>query len=166
GGMRQRVMIAIALSCKPEILIADEPTTALDVTIQAQILDLINDLQRETGMSIIFITHDLGVIAQVCDEVLVMYAGKIAERASVDGIFNEPAHPYTRGLLSSIPRLENRKKSELDTIEGLVPGIAHYPSGCRFQNRCSDVFDRCMEVNPGELLISDGHYASCHKYDK
>jgi oligopeptide/dipeptide ABC transporter ATP-binding protein len=163
GGMRQRVMIAIALSAKPDILIADEPTTALDVTIQAQILELIKSLQKETGMSVIFITHDLGVIAETCDHVLVMYAGKIVERAAVDKIFYEPAHPYTKGLLASMPRLENKKKSILPTIEGIVPSIYDYPKGCRFQNRCPEVFDKCIDYYPEEIYVSEGHFASCFK---
>ncbi|MBN2040429.1 MAG: ABC transporter ATP-binding protein [Spirochaetes bacterium] len=162
GGMRQRVMIAMALSCKPGILIADEPTTALDVTIQAQILELIKDLQKETGMSLIFITHDLGVIAQICDEILVMYAGKVVERAPAAGLFQAPSHPYTKGLLSSIPKLDNVRKSKLDTIKGIVPAIADYPDGCRFQNRCPEVFEKCRE-EPHEILISAGHYASCFR---
>jgi oligopeptide/dipeptide ABC transporter ATP-binding protein len=163
GGMRQRVMIAMALSCKPDILIADEPTTALDVTIQAQILELMKDLQRETRMSMIFITHNLGVIAQICDEVLVMYAGKIVERAPVKKLFKDPAHPYTIGLFASIPLLETKRKSKLSIIKGMVPAIADYPSGCRFQNRCPEVFSKCINNNPGETCISKDHYASCFR---
>ena len=137
GGMRQRVMIAMALARHPDILIADEPTTALDVTIQAQILELLRELQRDTGMAIIFITHDLGVIAELCSRVVVMYAGRIAEEATVNSIFEHPLHPYTRGLLGSIPRLEDEPKSLLTTIPGIVPGIEELPDGCRFSNRCA-----------------------------
>ena len=141
GGMRQRVMIAMALASKPDILIADEPTTALDVTIQAQILELLRDLQRETGMAIIFITHDLGVIAELCSRVVVMYAGRVAEQAPIEQLFARPVHPYTRGLLASIPRLEDEPKTMLTTIPGVVPGIEELPSGCRFANRCPYVKD-------------------------
>lgn len=136
GGMRQRVLIAMALALKPSVLIADEPTTALDVTVQSQILDLINDLQKEMGMAVILITHDLGVIAETCDDVVVMYAGRIAERAPVGELFATPRHPYTRGLLNSIPRLDNPRKSRLKTIEGNVPSLAKMPEGCRFASRC------------------------------
>ncbi len=160
--MRQRVMIAIALACKPDILIADEPTTALDVTIQAQILELIKELQEQTGMSIIFITHDLGVIAEVCDDVVVMYAGNIAETASVEALFKNSRHPYTQGLLSSIPRLENKRKIKLNTIKGMVPGLNELPMGCRFQNRCSYVMDVCTTKCPPIKLIDENHYASCY----
>ncbi|MDY6967854.1 MAG: ABC transporter ATP-binding protein [Spirochaetota bacterium] len=166
GGMRQRVMIAIALSCKPDILIADEPTTALDVTIQAQILELIKDLQRETGMSVIFITHDLGVIAQICDEVIVMYAGKIVEKAPVEALYRNPKHPYTKGLLSSIPKLDNPRKTRLNTIKGIVPAISNYPDGCRFQNRCNEVFEKCKDLQPCEIAISEDQYVSCHRFSE
>lgn len=161
GGMRQRVMIAIALACKPDILIADEPTTALDVTIQAQILELIKELQKETGMSIIFITHDLGVIAQICDDVVVMYAGKIAETASSIELFKNPKHPYTQGLLSSIPRLEYKRKTQLNVIKGMVPSLYEFPEACRFQNRCPYVMEICKKKNPPMFLINKSHYASC-----
>jgi oligopeptide/dipeptide ABC transporter ATP-binding protein len=163
GGMRQRVMIAMALSLKPGILIADEPTTALDVTIQAQILELIKDLQKETGMSMIFITHNLGVIAQVSDDVAVMYAGRIVEHAPSAKLFSEPVHPYTKGLFASIPKLETERKSELATIKGIVPAISEYPKGCRFQNRCPEVFERCIDNYPDEVFVSDEHYASCFR---
>jgi len=163
GGMRQRVMIAMALACKPDILIADEPTTALDVTIQAQILDLIKGLQAETGMSVIFITHDLGVIAQLCDNVIVMYAGRIAEEGSALSLFSNPRHPYTRGLLDSIPKFEYKRKSRLKSIEGMVPSLAEYPSGCRFQNRCPLVFDRCYERHPGVTAVGENHSVYCYK---
>ena len=163
GGMRQRVMIAMALACSPDILIADEPTTALDVTIQAQILDLIKSLQAETGMSVIFITHDLGVIAGLCDNVIVMYAGRIAESGSVDSIFNSPLHPYTRGLLDSLPKFEYKRKSRLQSIEGMVPSLADYPEGCRFQNRCRFVFSRCYEKHPEAVYNGDNHIVYCYK---
>ena len=166
GGMRQRVMIAMALACEPEILIADEPTTALDVTIQAQILDLIKELQQKTGMSIIFITHDLGVIAELCDEVVVMYAGKIAESADVMELFKNPLHPYTKGLLASIPRLENKRKTKLNTIKGMVPTLYELPDGCRFQNRCPYVMEICKNEAPPMYLAGDKHYASCFLLDK
>jgi oligopeptide/dipeptide ABC transporter ATP-binding protein len=162
GGMRQRVMIAMALACKPDILIADEPTTALDVTIQAQILELMRQLQRETGMTIIFITHDLGVIAEMCDDVAVMYAGKIVETASVNDLFKYPSHPYTRGLLASIPRLETPRKSRLNVIQGMVPSLHDLPRGCRFQNRCPQAQDICRTSNPSLRAVGQGHFASCH----
>ncbi len=161
GGMRQRVMIAIALACEPDILIADEPTTALDVTIQAQILELMKQLQHETGMTIIFITHDLGVIAEMCDDVAVMYAGKIVETAPVNDLFRHPSHPYTRGLLSSIPRLETPRKSRLNVIRGMVPSLHDLPQGCRFQNRCSQAQDICR-TPPPLRAVGEEHFASCH----
>ena len=164
GGMRQRVMIAMALACKPDILIADEPTTALDVTIQAQILDLIRSLQHEFGMSVIFITHDLGVIAQLCNTVMVMYAGRIAEKAPADKLFNSPKHPYTKGLLDSIPKFEYIRKSKLKSIEGMVPSIADYPIGCRFGNRCESAFNKCALGNPEEFSVDIDHSVSCYKY--
>ena len=165
GGMRQRVMIAMALAGKPDILIADEPTTALDVTIQAQILDLMKELQQETGMAIIFITHDLGVIAEVCDDVLVMYAGTVAERASAVELFKNPRHPYTMGLLSSIPRLEGLRKTHLNTIRGMVPSLYDLPDGCRFQNRCPYAMPGCQIEPPALRAVGDdGHVASCYLY--
>ncbi|MCL1865051.1 MAG: ABC transporter ATP-binding protein [Spirochaetes bacterium] len=166
GGMRQRVMIAMALACKPDILIADEPTTALDVTIQAQILDLIRSLQHEFGMSVIFITHDLGVIAQLCNTVMVMYGGRIAEKAPALKLFNSPKHPYTKGLLDSIPKFEYVRKSRLKSIEGMVPSIADYPVGCRFGNRCEFAFDKCAHGNPKEFAADIDHIVSCCKYDE
>ena len=166
GGMRQRVMIAMALACKPDILIADEPTTALDVTIQAQILELIKSIQAETGMSVIFITHDLGVIASMCDDVVVMYAGRIAEKADASSIFNSPQHPYTRGLLDSIPRFGIERKSRLVSIEGMVPGISEYPEACRFSNRCRHAFNPCAVTNPAAVHVAPGHSVSCHLYGK
>ncbi len=162
GGMRQRVMIAMALATKPDILIADEPTTALDVTIQAQILSLIQDLQKETGMSVIFITHDLGVIAEICDEVVVMYAGRIAEKAGASDLFRDPKHPYTKGLLESIPRLEYKSKSRLNVIKGMVPDLADFPEGCRFENRCPYAMDICKGAAPSFLEVDENHFVSCH----
>jgi oligopeptide/dipeptide ABC transporter ATP-binding protein len=161
GGMRQRVMIAMALACRPDILIADEPTTALDVTIQAQILTLIRELQTETGMSVIFITHDLGVIAEICDRVVVMYAGRIAESGPVQEIFRHPAHPYTRGLLSSIPRLETARKEKLRIIKGIVPSLYDLPEGCRFRNRCPRVQEIC-KTQPEMKKVGEEHRAACH----
>jgi len=165
GGMRQRVMIAMALAAKPDILIADEPTTALDVTIQAQILDLMKDLQQETHMAIIFITHDLGVIAEMCDEVLVMYAGIAAEFGEVIELFKTPKHPYTMGLLSSIPRLDSKRKTQLSIIKGMVPSLYELPEGCRFINRCAYAMAVC-EKKPPELRAvgGDNHVASCYLY--
>ena len=165
GGMRQRVMIAMALACKPDILIADEPTTALDVTIQAQILDLIKSLQKETGMSVIFITHDMGVIAEVCDQVVVMYAGKIAEIAPGLDFFKSPKHPYSQGLLSSIPSLVATRKTQLNVIKGMVPALHQLPKGCRFQNRCSVVMPICKHEIPPLTSIQLSHFVSCHIYD-
>ena len=162
GGMRQRVMIAMALACRPDILIADEPTTALDVTIQAQILDLIHELQQDTNMSVIFITHDLGVIAEICDDVVVMYAGKVVENAPVIEIFESPKHPYTRGLLASIPKLETKRKSRLSIIEGRVPSLDELPKGCRFSNRCPYVMDICTTASPPLIEIDGNHAASCY----
>jgi oligopeptide/dipeptide ABC transporter ATP-binding protein len=165
GGMRQRVMIASALAGRPEILIADEPTTALDVTIQAQILDLMKSLQHETGMAIIFITHDLGVIAETCDDVLVMYAGTVAETASVVDLFKNSAHPYTLGLVASIPRLEGISKTKLKVIRGMVPSLFDLPDGCRFSNRCPYKMVGC-EIEPPVLRTVNGtdHQASCYLY--
>lgn len=159
GGMRQRVMIAMALSCNPNILIADEPTTALDVTIQAQILDLLRELQNRVGMGLILITHDLGVIAEVAHEVVVMYAGRVVEKGSVKEIFANPKHPYTRGLLNSIPTLSKDptgkiKKKRLETIPGIVPNLLHLPKGCRFQERCSFVTDECKGAEPALRTIA------------
>ena len=164
GGMRQRVVIAMALACKPALLIADEPTTALDVTIQAQILELIKELQSEMGMSVILITHDLGVIAETCERVVVMYAGKVAEKADVFQLFDSPRHPYTKGLLASIPRLETPAKSRLTVIEGMVPGLLDLPPGCRFENRCPFAEPRCAESPPGIEAVDDTHEVSCYRW--
>ena len=160
GGMRQRVMIAMALACRPELLVADEPTTALDVTIQAQILDLMAGLQAELNMAILLITHDLGVVAEVCNHVIVMYAGKIVEKSPVRDIFKEPKHPYTVGLLNSIPRL-GRKMERLPTIEGSVPSLAKLPVGCRFQSRCPHVHDKCRQQEPPLIAVGNDHTAAC-----
>src|SRR5271156_6661750 len=160
GGMRQRVMIAMALACDPRLLIADEPTTALDVTLQAQILDLMRELKAESGAAIILITHDLGVVAEVCDEVAVMYAGEVVERASVDALFANPQHPYTVGLLGSIPRLDHRA-SHLATIEGMVPNMADPPKGCRFAARCPFTEAACLAEPPPFSLVSPGHWSRC-----
>ncbi|MGA2993385.1 ABC transporter ATP-binding protein [Bradyrhizobium sp.] len=160
GGMRQRVMIAMALACDPRLLIADEPTTALDVTLQAQILDLMRELKAESGAAIILITHDLGVVAEVCDEVAVMYAGEVVERASVDALFANPQHPYTVGLLGSIPRLDHRA-SHLATIEGMVPNMADPPKGCRFAARCPFTETACLAEPPRFAEVSSGHWSRC-----
>jgi len=162
GGMRQRVMIAMALACDPKILIADEPTTALDVTIQAQILDLLRDLRRRLDMSVLIITHDLGVIAEVADEVLVMYAGKIVESAPVKALFADPQHPYTIGLLGSIPRIDI-ERARLATIEGTVPSPNNQPRGCRFSPRCPFADRRCREEPPPLRGLGEGHRVACWK---
>ncbi|MBC7636459.1 MAG: ABC transporter ATP-binding protein, partial [Acetobacteraceae bacterium] len=162
GGMRQRVMIAMALSCNPALLIADEPTTALDVTIQAQILDLLHGLQARLGMAILLITHDLGVIAEIADDVLVMYAGKIVESAPVAAIFANPQHPYTIGLLGSIPRL-GEYRERLATIEGSVPSPANQPKGCRFSPRCPFADAQCREQQPPLRALGAGHQVACWK---
>lgn len=160
GGQRQRVMIAMALVCKPQVLIADEPTTALDVTIQAQILDLMNNLKKETGTSILFITHDLGVVAETCDEVAVMYCGRVVEKGDVGTIFARPAHPYTRGLLASIPKL-GVSVDQLESIPGNVPNPKYMPQGCKFEPRCPQAFERCREEEPGFFQVGNGHVSRC-----
>ncbi len=168
GGMRQRVMIAMALSCNPKILIADEPTTALDVTIQAQILDLLRDLQQKTGLSLLLITHDLGVVAEMAHEVVVMYAGKVVERAPVHEIFKSPKHPYTRGLLNSIPVLAKDptgrlRKTRLEPIPGIVPSLLDLPQGCRFQERCSLVSVECKGPEPDLRAVGPAREVRCVK---
>jgi peptide/nickel transport system ATP-binding protein/oligopeptide transport system ATP-binding protein len=167
GGMRQRAMIAMALACSPKLMIADEPTTALDVTIQAQILELMNRLQKEKGMSLILITHNLGVIAETARKVAVMYAGRIVEYTDVRSIFGTPKHPYTQGLLKSIPRLDEHhgRKEKLEAIPGLVPSLLDLPVGCKFSNRCKYVFDRCVE-EPTLLEPVPGHFVRCWLYEK
>ena len=162
GGMRQRAMVAIALACDPQLLIADEPTTALDVTIQAQVLDLIRSLKKKTNASIVLISHDLGVIAEICDEVAVMYAGEIVEHAPVDALFRAPQHPYTIGLLASIPRLDRRVET-LATIEGSLPDMSEIPPGCRFAARCPFVSNICVDSPPPVVEIGSKHWSRCVK---
>jgi peptide/nickel transport system ATP-binding protein len=164
GGMRQRVMIAIAIAGNPQVLIADEPSTALDVTVQAQILDLLRTLQREHGMAMLFITHDLGVVAELCDEVLVMYAGRVAERAPVQSLFRTPRHPYTRGLIHSVPLPDTPAKTVLPAIEGVVPAITEMPAGCRFSNRCRYATDVCHGTVPPLEPSGPEHLVACHHW--
>lgn len=161
GGMRQRVMIAMGLSCDPQLLIADEPTTALDVTIQAQIVDLVNRLKDELGMAVIWITHDLGVVAGMAERVIVMYSGFIVEEASVDQIYKQPRHPYTLGLLRSIPRLDLGRQKRLIPIEGLPPDLLEAPTSCPFAPRCNFAIEKCWEENPTLDTIEPGHRAAC-----
>ncbi|MFW2441014.1 MAG: ABC transporter ATP-binding protein [Arenicellales bacterium] len=162
GGMRQRVMIAMSLLCEPDLLIADEPTTALDVTVQAQIIDILNQLKSDMGMSIILITHDLGVIAGISDNVLVMYAGRICEYAPVDDLFRDPQHPYTRGLLNSVPRLDSDNTRALYAIPGNPPNMQHLPSGCAFHDRCEFTRENCLTQTPVLHRISDTRQKACH----
>jgi len=162
GGMRQRAMIAMALLCEPELLIADEPTTALDVTVQAQILELIREIRREGNTAVILITHDLGVVAGLCDRVMVMYAGRVVEEGAVRDIFYRPQHPYTAGLLRSMPRLDAHDVDRLQTIAGQPPNLQHLPPGCAFQERCERRFEPCL-VRPPALRPIDGEHAkACH----
>ena len=161
GGMRQRVMIAIALACNPKVLIADEPTTALDVTIQAQILDLVKGLRRESGTAIIWITHDLGVMAGLADRVMVMYGGLVVERASADRLYKHPRHPYTRGLLGTLPRLDGTRAERLASIPGQPPSLDRAPAACPFAPRCGHAFQRCREENPPLESVVEGHEVAC-----
>ncbi len=161
GGMRQRVMIAMAMSCNPRLLIADEPTTALDVTIQAQILELIKNLSAQLGTAVIIITHNLGVVARYADRVNVMYAGKIIERGTAIDIYENPQHPYTQGLLDSVPRLDEDRKRKLESIEGMPPDLMDLPTGCAFRPRCKYAIERCAEETPPLLSVGDGHTAAC-----
>ena len=165
GGMRQRAMIAMSLVCKPDLLIADEPTTALDVTIQAQILTLLKKLQEESDMSILLITHDLGVVAEMAHKVVVMYAGKVIETANAVELFKKPNHPYTQGLLDSIPKLDEKKKFLYD-IPGVVPDPRHFPKGCKFHPRCSHCFEKCKTQEPNIKEIAPGHQSACWLNDK
>ena len=163
GGMRQRVMIAMALACKPKLLIADEPTTALDVTIQAQILELLDEMKAKLGMSIMLITHDMGVVAERAQRVVVMYAGKVVEEGSVEALFAHPGHPYTQGLIRSIPRVDRaaEHKARLEQIPGSVPSLLHPPIGCRFASRCKFVMDACRAAEPPLKAIGPGHAMAC-----
>ncbi|MEK5442405.1 ABC transporter ATP-binding protein [Fredinandcohnia sp. FSL W7-1320] len=163
GGMRQRIMIAMAISCKPQLLIADEPTTALDVTIQAQILDLMKQLQKRENMSMLLITHDLGVVAEMCDRVVVMYAGKVVEEADVFDLFESPRHPYTKGLIGSIPKL-GQKRDKLDSIKGNVPDPSNLPKGCKFAPRCNDAMPICFEEEPPVMTLEKNRSCRCWLY--
>jgi peptide/nickel transport system ATP-binding protein/oligopeptide transport system ATP-binding protein len=162
GGMRQRVMIAIALACDPDVLIADEPTTALDVTIQAQILELVKELRQKLGMAIIWITHDLGVIAGIADRVMVMYGGQVVEQGPVRAVFSAPQHPYTRALLRTIPKLHGPRDARLEAISGQPPILSAPPTSCPFRPRCPHAFDRCATENPARRAIGQGHDVACH----
>ena len=161
GGMRQRVMIAMAMACNPKLLIADEPTTALDVTIQAQVLEVMARLSREFGTAVIIITHNLGVVARYADRVNVMYAGKIIETSTAENVYDDPRHPYTLGLLRSVPRLDEVMEEKLIPIEGLPPDLGHLPEGCAFYERCTFRIDKCRTEYPPLVLVSDNHYAAC-----
>jgi oligopeptide/dipeptide ABC transporter ATP-binding protein len=166
GGMRQRVMIAMALSCNPKLLLADEPTTALDVTIQAQILELLTRLTRELGTAVIIITHNLGVVARYADRVNVMYAGRVIESATAAELYHNPRHPYTLGLLRSVPRLDQARKAKLDPIEGMPPDLIHMDSGCPFRPRCRFAVERCREEDPPLLSVGADHAAACWEWER
>ena len=166
GGMRQRVMIAMALSCNPKLIIADEPTTALDVTIQAQILELMQDLARDFGTAMIIITHNLGVVARYADNVNVMYAGKIIETGSAEEIYHNPRHPYTLALLNSVPRLDASERVKLDAIEGLPPDLVNLPEGCSFAPRCKFIYERCVEETPTLEIATEGHTSACWRHQE
>jgi len=161
GGMRQRAMIAMALACEPKLLIADEPTTALDVTVQAQILDLLKDITRDSGSALILITHNMGVVARYADRIAVMYGGRIIESGSVRDIFQRPAHPYTKGLMESVPRLDSTAKSHLFAIEGNPPDLAALPAGCAFAPRCGQRFAACLATRPVLTAVGTDHHAAC-----
>jgi len=161
GGMRQRVMIAMALSCDPKLLIADEPSTALDVSVQAQILELLSELREKLGMAVLLITHDLAVVSQMAERVVVMYAGKVVEEASIEELYSSPSHPYTRGLFEALPKVDEARRERLNAIPGYVPDPLHLPSGCRFSDRCSLVTERCYREEPPLFEIKDGHFSRC-----
>ncbi len=163
--MRQRVMIAMALSCNPKLLLADEPTTALDVTIQAQILELLTRLTRELGTAVIIITHNLGVVARYADRVNVMYAGKVIEQTTADELYRNPRHPYTLGLLKSVPRLDTARKAKLDPIEGMPPDLINLGAGCPFRPRCRFAVERCAQENPPLLAVGESHMAACWEWE-